>query len=85
MGAIVREIGPKFGALALIYLTILAWSVATLFFQIVRGHNLLLMALAVGLVLMFIPIFNLISGRTDLSSCSGRKVGSLRSGDKTCH
>lgn len=67
MGAAIREIGPKFGALAMVYLTILAWSVATLFFQIVRGHNVLLMALAIGLVLVFIPVFNLISGRTEFS------------------
>ena len=67
MGAAVREIGPKFGTLAMVYLTILAWSVATLFFQIVRGHNVLLMALAIGLVLVFIPVFNLISGRSEFS------------------
>lgn len=67
MGAMIREIGPKFGILALVYLTILAWSVATLFFQIARGHNLWLMGLAVGLVLVFIPIFNLIAGRTNLN------------------
>jgi len=67
MGAMIREIGPKFGALAIVYLTILAWSVATLFFQIARGHNLMLMALAIGLVLMFIPIFNLVSGRKKVS------------------
>ncbi|MCK5736879.1 MAG: ferrous iron transport protein B, partial [Spirochaetaceae bacterium] len=67
MGAMIREIGPKFGALAIVYLTVLAWSVATLFYQITRGHNLLLMLLSVGLVLIFIPIFNLVSGRKKLT------------------
>ncbi len=67
MGAMIREIGPKFGVLAMVYLTILAWSVSTLFFQIIRGHDILLMALAIGLVLMFIPIFNLFSGRKGLT------------------
>jgi ferrous iron transport protein B len=82
MGAIVREIGPKFGILAMIYLTVLAWSVATLFYQIAQGHDLLLMALAVGLVAAFIPIFNLISGRIDLNHISG---GKPRNQDKPCH
>ncbi len=63
MGAMIREIGPKFGALAVVYLTVLAWSVATLFYQIARGHSILLMGLSIGLVLMFIPVFNLLSGR----------------------
>ena len=63
MGAIVREIGPKTGFLALVYLTILAWSVATLFFQITAGGSLFWIVFAVALVALFIPVFNLISGR----------------------
>jgi len=63
MGAMIREIGPKIGTLAVVYLTVLAWSVATLFYQIARGHSILLMGLSIGLVLMFIPVFNLLSGR----------------------
>ncbi len=62
-GAIIREIGPKFGWLSMIYLTILAWSVATLFFQITNGHNVFWMAFAILLVALFIPVFNLMSGR----------------------
>jgi ferrous iron transport protein B len=62
-GAIVREIGPKFGWLAMVYLTVLAWSVATLFFQIATGHNAFFIILAVALVALFIPVFNLMSGR----------------------
>jgi len=63
MGAIIREIGAKFGVLAVTYLTILAWSVATLFYQIARGHNILFIILPVLLIMMFIVLFNLISGR----------------------
>ncbi|MBI9102395.1 MAG: Fe(2+) transporter permease subunit FeoB [Spirochaetales bacterium] len=37
--AAVRQMGIGYGALQAIYLTILAWSVATLYFQIVEGHN----------------------------------------------
>ena len=63
MSAIVREIGPKYGILAVVYLTILAWSVATLFFQISTGGSVFWMIFAVTLVAVFIPIFNLLSGR----------------------
>lgn len=62
-GAIIREIGPKFGWLSMVYLTVLAWSVATLFFQITNGHNVFWMIFAVLLVALFIPVFNLMSGR----------------------
>jgi ferrous iron transport protein B len=67
MGAMIREIGPKFGTLAVVYLTILAWSVATLFYQIARGHNIWLMILSIALVLVFIPVFNLVSGRKSIT------------------
>ena len=67
MGAIVREIGVKFGILAVSYLTILAWSTSTLFYQITGGHSAVLIVLALGLVGSFIPIFNLVSGRTNFA------------------
>lgn len=63
MGAIFREIGPRFGILSVVYLTILAWSVATLFFQITAGHSMFWIIFAVLLVALFIPVFNLMSGR----------------------
>ncbi|HOP75253.1 MAG TPA: Fe(2+) transporter permease subunit FeoB [Bacillota bacterium] len=40
MGAILGEIGKGYGTLAMGYLTILAWIVATLFYQITIGHQL---------------------------------------------
>ncbi|OQX28686.1 MAG: ferrous iron transport protein B [Spirochaeta sp. LUC14_002_19_P3] len=62
-GAIVREIGPGYGWLAMIYLTILAWSVATLFFQMASGHSMFWIITAILAVGIFIPVFNIISGR----------------------
>jgi len=59
IGAAIREIGIKFGILSVCYLTVLAWSVATLFFQIVRGHSVPMMILAFALLLAFVLIFNL--------------------------
>ncbi len=66
-GAIVREIGIGYGWLAITYLTILAWSVATLFFQIATGHNIFWIGFAVLLVGLFIPVFNLVSKRWNWS------------------
>lgn len=63
---ITREIGTGYGWLAIVYLTILAWSVSTLFFQMSSGHNVIWGIFAVALVALFIPIFNLISGRWKL-------------------
>jgi len=60
MGAAIKEIGIKFGVLSICYLTILAWSVATLFFQIARGHSVPMIILALALVLIFVPVFNLV-------------------------
>ncbi|MCK4500195.1 ferrous iron transport protein B, partial [Candidatus Babeliales bacterium] len=39
-GAIIREIGTGLGILSVVYLTILGWIVATLFFQITVAHQL---------------------------------------------
>jgi len=60
MGAAIKEIGIKFGVLSICYLTVLAWSVATLFFQIARGHSVPMIILALALVLIFVPVFNLV-------------------------
>ena len=71
MGAIFREIGPKYGILAVTYLTILAWCLATLFFQIATGHSLIWIIFSIALIALFIPVFNLLSGRWGISSQSG--------------
>jgi ferrous iron transport protein B len=41
LGAILREIGKGYGILALGYLTLLAWIVATLFYQLTLGHQVI--------------------------------------------
>jgi ferrous iron transport protein B len=40
-GAVVQEAGKFLGILNAVYLTVLAWSVATLFYQITLGHQLI--------------------------------------------
>jgi ferrous iron transport protein B len=50
LGAVLREMGPKFGWLAMAYLTVLAWVTATLFYQITVGHQ----ALWIGVALVIL-------------------------------
>jgi ferrous iron transport protein B len=82
MAAIVREIGLKIGILAVVYLTVLAWSIATLFFQLARGHEVFFIVLPVVLVAAFVPVFNLVSGR--MSPLRTTAAGTVRR-DGTCH
>ncbi len=57
LGAIVREIGPLFGAVSVTYLTVLAWIVATLFYQIASGGQILWIAVACALLVFIVGIF----------------------------
>lgn len=50
LGAIAREAGLKFALLQALYLTVLGWITATLFYQIVIGHSAL--AIIVSLVVL---------------------------------
>ncbi len=52
MGAVTREIGPKLAAILAVYLTVLAWIVSTLVYQIGVGHNALWIAVAVVLMIL---------------------------------
>jgi len=42
LGAAIRETGRFYGTVLVTYLTLLAWSAATIFYQIAEGHNILL-------------------------------------------
>lgn len=48
LGAAFRELGTGYGLVLTGYLTILAWIVAVLFFQIFEGHSLLWLLIAAG-------------------------------------
>jgi ferrous iron transport protein B len=48
LGAAFRELGTGYGMVLTGYLTILAWIVAVLFFQIFEGHSLLWILVAAG-------------------------------------
>jgi len=49
-GATIQEMGAKLGILLSAYLTVVAWGVATLFFQITAGGSVLWMALGAGVL-----------------------------------
>ncbi len=53
MSAAYQEMGPLYTAVQMVYLTILAWATATLFYQIAEGHNPLYMlysGIALGVI-----------------------------------
>lgn len=50
IGAVRQEMGGFFAAVMAVYSTLLAWSIATLFYQITEGHNVIHMALAILLL-----------------------------------
>ncbi|MBN1500075.1 MAG: Fe(2+) transporter permease subunit FeoB [Spirochaetes bacterium] len=61
-GAIFREIGYKLGMISISYLTVLAWAVSTLFYQITTGHDIIFAAAAL-FTLAAIYLFFILLGR----------------------
>jgi ferrous iron transport protein B len=60
LGAIVREIGKGYGWLSMAYLTVLAWIVATLFFQVVVGHQALWIIVPLAMLAVIYFVFRLL-------------------------
>ena len=52
-----KEIGVGFGLAQAVYLTLVAWIVSTLFYQIVEGHNMIFISIAAGMILLIIILF----------------------------
>ncbi len=57
LGAIIQEIGPKYGWLSIIYLTVLAWIIATLYFQITIMHSLIWIIIPIIMLILIGFIF----------------------------
>ncbi len=57
LGALVREVGPLFGWIAVVYLTVLAWITSTLYYQISSGGQIVWIGVALlllaGIILFF--------------------------------
>jgi ferrous iron transport protein B len=57
LGAAFREIGKLYGTLLVVYLTLLAWVVSVLFFQIAAGHSLFwIAAAAFGFLFIYLSL-----------------------------
>jgi len=68
LGAILREIGAGYGWLSVAYLTVLAWIVATLFFQITVAHQAVWIIVPLAMLAGIYGLFRII----------GRKPKSVR-------
>ncbi len=60
LGALIREIGPLFGWVSVIYLTVLAWITATLYYQITVAHQPVWLITPVVLFGLLIGAFTLL-------------------------
>ncbi len=71
VSAAFREMGPLYAIIQVTYLTVLAWIIATLFFQITSGGNLLFILISLGMLAAFAVFFYVMgkngrSGHNDL-------------------
>ncbi len=65
-GAIFREIGYKLGIISVTYLTILAWTISTLFYQITVGRNLFLILTALLIMAAIYVFFSILGKQTEI-------------------
>jgi ferrous iron transport protein B len=68
LGAVVREMGKGYGWLAMGYLTVLAWIVATLFYQVTIGHQLIWIITPLVLAVLVVIGFNWLGRRKHLAA-----------------
>ncbi|MCX8123059.1 MAG: Fe(2+) transporter permease subunit FeoB [Spirochaetes bacterium] len=64
-GAMVKESGIFFSTITSLYLTFFAWIVATLFYQLVEGHSILWISIAIMTFLVIVTMFYII-GKYDI-------------------
>ncbi len=60
LGAGVKELGKGLSAVLVTYLTLLGWSVATIFYQVTEGHNSLWIMIAALIITLNILFFRLL-------------------------
>ena len=63
LGAVLREMGKGYGWLAMSYLTVLAWIVATLFYQLTVGHQWIWIVTALALAGLIVISFAWLGSR----------------------
>ena len=76
-GAIIKETGWLFGALNALYLTLLAWITATLFYQLTTGFNLfwiIIASLLAGLIVTGLIIIGRVNKKIFGKRCFTKKI-----------
>lgn len=63
LGALVREMGPFFGWVSVGYLTVLAWIVSTLYYQVSSGGQVLWIVVPLALLGAVAGVFDLLRGK----------------------
>ena len=63
MGAAFRELGAFYGTVMMIYLTVLGWSVATLYYQVTLGHRALWIGVPIALLVAMVAGFAVMGHR----------------------
>lgn len=64
-GAALRELGARYGTMLAVYLIGVAWSTASLFYQLVEGHNVAVIGVALAVVALLVAMFA-VAGHGDL-------------------
>ncbi len=64
LAAMTREIGTGYSLVSVVYLLVIAWAVATLFYQVALGGQLLWMGVAVGLIVLMVLMFWVLGRRS---------------------
>lgn len=73
-GAMTKEMGLRYTMLAVAYIAVTSWSVATLFYQVTVARNPLWMCTAVGLVALMACIFWIVGERSRSLEARGLEI-----------
>lgn len=79
LGVVLREMGHGYGWLAIGYLTVLAWIVATLFYQITVGHQMLWILIPLILLAGIVCFFRWLGSRNSFLGSMTSKTETLGS------
>jgi ferrous iron transport protein B len=81
-GAMAREIGSRYALVSALYLLVVAWSVATLFYQFTLGGSVLWVGVALGLLALMVLMFWMLGRRR--SPVPGRALDVAESASPSC-
>jgi ferrous iron transport protein B len=67
-GALIKEAGRFYGVLITVYLTFLAWIVATLFYQVTLGHSIFWISFGAGFIFLTVLFFRMLGKNEKLKA-----------------